>query len=150
MTDTTSYVGGTTADNFTLFFNGLQVGDFIEDFDYRAEFISQPAERELLWADTVVLDNRYSANVYRHTFKVYTATGSLGGLFSTISKLNSLITSDPATLAVHTGTTSTILYSFGPCYYKPPATLQEPNRFNRHKVAFFEVSFVGNTLPVVN
>lgn len=149
MTQTTSFAGGTTAGNFTLIFSGATVGTFIEDFSYEEERLTEIAERHLFWASTVILDGRNPAQIYRSTFKLYTETGSLGGIFNAILSLNSLITEDPQLLTVNDGTGATVRYNFGNCYFKSPARPEEPARFNRHEAMVFEVDFVGKTLPTV-
>lgn len=149
-TQATSFDGGSTAANFTLIFSGAQVGDWVEDFDYGAEDVESVAERQNFWADQVILDGRYRALVYRHTFKIFTETGSLGGFFDAIVGLESLVTDDPQVLTVNDGTGATVRYNFGQCYFKPPARLVNPSRFNRHEAALFEVDFVGKSAPTVS
>lgn len=149
MTQTTSFAGGTTAGNFTLIFSGATIGNFIEDFDYKEERLTEIIETQNFWADTVILDGRYPAQVYRTTFKLYTETGSLGGLFDAFLQFNSLITEDPQLLTVNDGTGATVRYNFGNCYFKGPARPEDPPRFNRHEAMIFEVDFVGKSLPTV-
>ena len=145
----TSYAGGTTAGNFTLIFSGATIGTFIEDFSYEEERLTEVAEKQNFWATEVIIDGRHPAQIYRSTFKLYTETGSLGGIFDAILGLNSLITEDPQLLTVNDGTGATVRYNFGQCYFKAPARPETPARFNRHEAMIFEVDFVGKTLPTV-
>jgi len=148
-TQATSFAGGTTSGNFKLIFDGVQVGGFVEDFDFKEERLTEVAEKQNFWATQVILDGRNPAQIYRSTFKLYTETGSLGGIFAAILGLNSLITEDPKLLTVNDGTAAIVRYNFGNCYFKAPARPETPSRFNRHEAMIYEVDFVGKTLPTV-
>ena len=144
-----TFAGGSTAANFTLIFSGTQVGDWIEDFDYKAERLTEINERQNLWADRVILDGRYPALIHRYTFQLYTQTGSIGGLFAAFTRLNSIVTSNPGPLTVRVGTPGTVVYNYGLCYFNAPANPVSPQRFNRHEAMVFEVNFTGKTSPTV-
>ncbi len=148
MTSVASYDDATTAGNFTLIHSTVMLGNWIEDFNSSFGRLTPIARRQNFWSSDIILDGRYPAQVWDHTFKLYTEGGSLGELYDKFLDIYDQIHSDPATLTINDGDTATELFQFGACYLED-ASLETPEAFLKYNAGLITVTFVGNTRPTV-
>jgi len=148
MTSVASFDDATTAGNYTLTHSNSMLGNWVDAFNSKFARLTDIARRQNFWASSVLLDGSFPAQVWDHTFRLYTEAGSLGEFYEKFLRLHDAIGSSPATLVINDGDTVNTVIGFGLCYLSG-ADLEVPENFLLHRAGFITVAFVGNTRPEV-
>lgn len=133
----------------TLVFSTAVVGDFVQRFQSSFSRLTPIAERQNFWCNTVILDGRFPAQVWRHEFVLYNEEATRGQLAEWLYNLEALITSDAATLTLISSVTTPTGFSqmnYGACYLED-ATQEDPRDLGEFWAGYFRLTFVGNTRP---
>lgn len=141
-TECTSFGSST----YTLVFSGSTIGDHIHDLKTTYGRLTEIAQRQNFWASDVILDGRYPALVFEHTFTLYKNSGGAVDYAKMFFALANKIEGDPRSLVAKIKSTTVI--SFGDCYMEPPEQ-QEPDSLLLTEAGLFTLKFLGTQIPSI-
>lgn len=156
MTSVASYDAATTAGNFTLVGSGVTFPNtfcWMEDFTTRPILATDVNVRQNFWASSVVLDGRYPALYFEHSFKMFCEATSTTTPFSQQVRLYTIFTSISSAingnlqpLEIRDGNTANARIHFGPSYLKD---WEYDEDFLKYGCGFFTLNWVSTNVPSV-
>lgn len=156
MPSLSGYDRATTAGNFTLVGSGVTFPNttcWVEDFITTPVLATEPNVRQNFWADRVVIDGRYPAIYFEHSFKMYCEATSTTTPFSKLVNLYQIFTSVASAvngniqpLALRDQDSANNRIWFGPSYLKD---WSYDDDFLKHGAGFFTLNWVSTDIPSV-
>jgi hypothetical protein len=132
-----------TQGQYILSFNGVPIGSWIDGFSTNVRRVNAVGIRQNFWSSVTVLDGKYPALVYEHTFQVFFEAISREALAQAYMALTTFYLNRVYPLAIIGG----FGMSFGNCYLEEGPTMKEPDILLRHRAALISLKFLGNTRP---
>ena len=130
----------------TLVYSGTTLGDHIHGMQTMPQRMTAVRRCHNFWASVPVLDGRYPALVYEHTFLVYNEEVSELDYLRWYAELAQQIAGDPYPLEVRIN--DNVAVAFGNCYVEP-ASQKEPDTLLLHAAGVVELPFIGTDIPSV-
>lgn len=135
---------------YTLVFSGAAVGDkLVQGYRTTPKRATEINVRQNFWASNVLLDGRYPALWYEHSFLIYEEkAGPHQYAKSWHDKHSTLISTVPLPLIVRHGTSSADIVAFGSCYMQP-LEQQQPEELLLYAAGIYRAIFWGTCNPSV-
>lgn len=135
---------------YTLIFSGAAVGDkLVQGYKTVPKRATEINIRQNFWANYVLMDGRYPALWYEHSFMIYEEkAGPHQYAKSFYDKHLTVINTIPLPLVVRNGVNSQDIVAFGSCYGQP-LEQQQPDELLLYEAGIFRAVFWGTCLPSV-
>lgn len=132
---------------FTLTFSTVTFpnSSFVQGWAPSFKRLTGVQQRQNFWCNEVLLDGRFPAQVWEHTFNIFTEAVSVVEYAQRFTDLESFFFSDPTTLVIQENSVDKIV--LGGCYLQPP-NLEEPRELLQFRAGFLRIIFLGNSRPV--
>lgn len=128
---------------------------WIEHWNTTPQLQTPVNRRQNFWSTEVVLDGRYPAMAFEHTFLVFCEINTYGtphqalfDFYRAFTQITTAINGTAQNLRITVANTTTVKVDFGACYLED-FSLSEPDSFLLYRAGLMELQFVGTQIPSV-
>ena len=131
-------------------FNAIDIGDEILGYKQSTRRVTDVTVKHNLWSNTPVMDGRYPAILYEHTFRIYLESATRQAFCDFMWELgNSHFYADPkALLLLDVTTPFSQITNYGNCYLMEGSE-DTPEELMMFEAGIFTVRFQGITKPTI-